>query len=78
MLRADEDLTSGGMVCKFSLSFEGHLDREGSRFCNIYDLEVVIAVQETFDQRTGALTVNREIYSELGPMQDWGKIRFRI
>lgn len=38
-------LTSGGIVGKFSFPSEGRLDRQRTCFCNVYDFEMTLTVQ---------------------------------
>lgn len=40
-----EDLTSGGVVGELPFSFEGRFDRQGSRLCNVHNLEATLTVQ---------------------------------
>ena len=53
-LLANEDLTTGSAVGEL-FSFEGRLDREGSRFVTLTTSKWPSLFNKTFDQRTGAL-----------------------
>jgi len=76
VLYEGEDLTSGGVVGELSFPFEGRFYRQGTRLCNVHNLKATLTIRH-LDQQTGTLVVNKWIYSELGPVPDWGNIRFR-
>ena len=45
VLHVDEYLTSCGVVGELSFPFKGRLNRQRTRFCDVYNLKVTLAVQ---------------------------------